>query len=264
MNENSDVEILPPEALEPELRQVEAKPRKRYGLVGLGVTAFLASAFGAGAMYLVAESLKTPAPTVNLAPLTEQVETLNAENKTLKAQLTRLQRDVKASPKSLAVDLSGIETRLERLEGAKPQAVDPDLIARLEALKESGSEALDLSDILARIEALETRLVENVAAPIEAVNERAVPTAQAAAIIPFPKAKILAALDDADKSQGWLKRSLKKHISVQSEDNPRYLVELVSENVEAENLDAAIAAFDKLPPEAKAVATEWRNNVESN
>ena len=264
MNENTDVEILPPEALEPEIEFLEATPRKRFGLAGILATAFLASALGAGAMYLVAEFLKTPAPTVNLVPLTERVDALNTENKTLKAQLTRLQRDMKASPKPLAVDLSGIETRLERLEAAKPQALDPDLIARLEALKEGGSEALDLSDILARIEALETRPVERVAVPIETPNVAAVPTAQTTSIIPFPKAKILAAIDKADRSQGWLKRSLKKHISVQSEDNPRYLVELAGQNIEAGNLDAAIAAFDKLPAEAKAVATEWRNSVESN
>ena len=135
MNENTDVEILPPEALEPEIEFLEATPRKRFGLAGILATAFLASALGAGAMYLVAEFLKTPAPTVNLVPLTERVDALNTENKTLKAQLTRLQRDMKASPKPLAVDLSGIETRLERLEAAKPQALDPDLIARLEALR---------------------------------------------------------------------------------------------------------------------------------
>jgi hypothetical protein len=184
-----------------------------------------------------------------------------ADTKSLKAQLTRLQRDIKAVPKPAVADLSDVESRLGRLEAAaEPQALDPDLIARLEALKEGGSEALDLSDILARLETLEARPVLAAAAPLET----AVIEPQAIANIPFPEAKILAALNKAEASQGWLKKSLNKHISVQSEDNPRFLVELVTKNIEAENFDAAIAAFDKLPAEAKAVAIEWRKNIESN
>lgn len=264
MNENTDVEIISPEALEPEVEPIEGKPRKRFGLAGVLLTAFLASASGAGAMYFAINMLKAPAPTVNLTPLTERVEALNSENKTLKAQIARMQRDIKAKPTPVAVDLSGIENRLKNLEATKPQVMDPDLIARLEALQEDGSEALDLSDILDRIEALELRPAQMIEVPVAAVVEPEGAASLAAVNIPFPKANILGVLDKADSSQGWLKRSLNKHISVQSEDNPRYLVELIVENIEAGKLDAAIAAFDKLPIDAKAAASEWRNSVESN
>ena len=260
MNETTDIEIIPPE-----IQELETKPRKRFGVPVLLAAAFLASAFGAGAMYLTAELRKTPAP--DLTPLTASLDklsadnkTLKADNKSLKAQLSRLQRDIKALPKTAVLDLSEVESRLDRLEAAEPQALDPDLIARLEALKEDGSEALDLSDILARLEALETRPVRVEAVPIEAPIVRPQPMTN----IAFPEAKVLAALDKAEDSQGWLKKSLSKHISVQSEDNPRYLVELVIKNIEAGNFDAAIAAFDKLPAEAKAMANDWRQNIESN
>lgn len=260
MNETTDIEIIPPEN-----QELETKPPKRFGVPVLLAAAFLASAFGAGAMYLTAELRKTPAP--NLTPLKTSIDklsadnkTLKADNKSLKAQLSRLQRDIKAVPKPSALNLSELENRLDRLEAAEPQALDPDLIARLEALKEDGSDALDLSDILARLEVLEARPVVVAAAPIEAP----VITPQAMANIAFPEAKVLAALDKVETSQGWLKRSLSKHISVQSEENPRFLVELVIKNIEAGNINAAITAFDKLPAEAKAVATEWRKNIESN
>lgn len=208
-------------------------------------------------MYFVTNMLKAPAP--NLAPLTASIETLSAENKTLKAQVTRLQRDIKAIPKPETIDLSALETRLDRLETAEPQVLDPDLVTRLEALKEEGSDALDLSDILARIEVLETRpaMITTLRAP------EALTAPKAEVNIAFPEAEILAVLDKAEETQGWLKKSLNKHISVQSEDNPRYLVELVVKNIETKNIDAAIAAFDKLPAEAKAAASDWRKTVES-
>lgn len=268
MTEDLETEISPPEFIEPENESSEPKPRKRFGPVALIAAAFLASALGAGAMYLATETLKSPAPIVDLAPLTKRMDTLTTENKTLKAQIARLQRDMKATPEPIIVDISGVESRLERLEAAKPQALDLDLIARLEALKEEGSEALDLSDILQRIEDLEARPAQIIEVPIEQPGQvnvtAAAPISQTLAVTPFPKAKILAVLDKSDRSKGWLKRSLNKHISVQSEDNPRYLVEVAVENIEAGNLEGAIAVFDKLPSEAKAAATEWRNSVESN
>jgi len=58
-----------------------------------------------------------------------------------------------------------------------------------------------------------------------------------------------------------LKRSLKKHISVQSDDNPHYLLEVIVQNIEDGNIEAALSAFDKLPDEAKAAAQAWRESL---
>lgn len=261
MNEETDIEILPPE-----IAEVKVTPRRRLNSLAFIGVAFLASAFGAILAFFASDMMKKPDP--SLAPLKTSFETLSAENKTLKAQIARLQRDIKALPKSLpkslpeteTVDLSDIESRLARLETAEPQAIDPELVARLEALKEEGSEALDLSEILARLEALESRPVTLAASPVAT----AVVTSNFVPEVSFPKAKVLAALDEAAAQQGWLKKSLKKHISVQSEDNPYYLLEIVVTQIDAGNTEAAIAAFDKLPAEAKAAATQWRESVESN
>ncbi len=246
IKEDADIEILPPQ-------EVRSKPERRVGFKTLGIGVIIASLFGAGGGTLLSKTVQKPA--MDIAPLTTSLEALNSENKTLKAQVSRLQRDVKALPKPAAIDLTTIEARLNALESAKPQKIDPELVARLEALNEEGSEALDLSDIMARIEALETR--PPVAAPANVVPVlSAVKTS-----VPFPEAAILARLETSQPSGSWLKRSLKKHISVQSDDNPHYLVELIVQNIEDGNIEAALTAFDKLPAEAKAAAQAWRESL---
>ena len=76
--------------------------------------------------------------------------------------------------------------------------------------------------------------------------------------LPFPKTVILEALDRADESQSWIKRTLNKNITVQSEDNPRYLVELIEMDLTAEKYSDALTKFDKLPEIAKSAGKEWR------
>jgi len=75
---------------------------------------------------------------------------------------------------------------------------------------------------------------------------------------PFPKAKILQALDKFDSSKSWIKRTLDKNITVQSEDNPRYLVELIEIDLSEGNLTEALSKYDKLPSIAKSAGKEWR------
>jgi len=209
MSEDPDIDSIPPEEDTP-------KPERRVGIKTVGLGVIIASLLGAGGGAVLSKTLQTPA--ADISPLTTQIEALQSENKTLKAQVTRLQRDIKALPKPQAVNLIPIEGRLDALESAEPQDIDTELIARLEALKEDGSEALDLSDILVRLEALENR-----PAAMMPVNVTPASTAIASPD-PFPEAAILAALEASQPSGGWLKRSLKKHISVQSDDNPHYLV----------------------------------------
>ena len=246
MSEDADIEITLPDS-------EAVKPQRQIGLKTLGLGVIIAALLGAGGGAMLSQTLQNPA--TDISPLATNIEALKTENKTLKAQITRLQRDIKALPKPAALDLSDIETRLKALEAAKPQAIDTDLIARLEALQKEGSEVLDLSDITARIEALEAR-----PAPISSANIAPAPS-RAAITLPFPKAAILKALESSEPAGGWLKRSLKKHISVQSEDNPQYLVELIVQNIEEENIEAALTAFDKLPAEAKAAGAAWRASL---
>ena len=246
MSEDLDIEVL-------SLEEDASKPERRIGFKTFGLGIIIASLLGSGGGAMLSKILQKPA--VNITPLTANIEALQSENKTLKAQVARLQRDIKALPKPVVTDLTKVEARLRDLENAKPQEIDQELVARLEALKEEGSEALDLSDIIARIEALENRpsvvVPTNITSSLSAVN----------ASEPFPETAILAALESSQPSGGWLKRSLKKHISVQSDDNPHYLVELIVQSIEDGNVEAALTAFDKLPAEAKAAGQVWRDSL---
>jgi len=247
MSEDLDIEITPAEEDVPKLE-------RRVGFKALGLGVILASLFGAGGGTLLSQTMQEPA--VDVSPLTANIETLQSENKNLKAQLARLQKDIKTLPKPKSVNLKAIQSRLAALENAESQEIDPDLVSRLEALKEEGSEALDLSDILARLDALENRPVA-----ISPTTNAALVLSDVSSVKPFPEAVVLTALESAQPSGGWLKRSLKKHISVQSDDNPHYLVELIVENIEDGNIEAALTAFDKLPAEAKAAGQAWRDSL---
>jgi len=246
MSEDADIEILP-------LQDETSKPERHVGFKTFGLGIIIASLLGAGGGAMLSKTLQKPA--LDVSPLVTNIETLQSENKTLKAQVTRLQRDIKALPEPVAIDMTNIESRLDALENAEPQKIDSDLVARLEALKAEGSEALDLLDMTARIEALENRPA--------AVRPANAPPARSSvsASVPFPEAAVLAALETSQPSGGWLKRSLKKHISVQSDNNPHYLVELVVQNIEDGNIEGALMVFDKLPAEAKAAGQSWRESL---
>ena len=252
MSEDADIEILPPQDANPSQAEF-SKSERRIGLKTVGLGVILASLLGAGGGAMLSKIWQTPV--ADISPLMTNIQALETENKTLKAQISRLQRDVKALPKPAAIDVPEIKSRLKALESAKPQEIDSDVIARLEALNEQGSEALDLSDIMARLEAL-----ENKPAPI--ISSHITPSLlPAAELKPFPKAAVLAALESSQPSGGWLKRSLKKHIFIQSEENPHYLVELIIQNIEDGDVDAALSIFEKLPAEAIAAAQPWRDSL---
>lgn len=283
------------------------KPRRFIGYKTLGLATIIAALLGAGGGGVLSKVTAPSAP--NLSPLKAQIETANSDNKALKAQLARLQQDMKKQGARQAkpapkIDLSAIETRLLELENAKPQTIevatpiDPDLVTRLEALQSEGSDALDLSDILARLEKLETKdtmestleprltpadreallaalksdlmtdeSFEKGAAltpPIQPLNVNVLENVNVPDVLPtFPKAAVLEALSEADKSS-WIKRTLNKRITVQSEDNPRYLTELIEQDLEAGHISDALTKFDKLPETAKSAAQDWRDAFKDN
>ena len=282
------------EAVEDLSAQADVMPTKARNTVGfktLGLATLIAASLGAGGGAFLSKITSPAAP--NLSPLKSQIETALSENKTLKSKIADLEQDLKksAAQKPVAapkVDLSSIESRIDSLEAIEPtQAIDEELLTRLEALQSEGSEALDLSDILARLEKLETQklvsqtideadrkallmelksdlmteetLLENSDAPRSVLSaSTGLPIPLSSANLPeFPKAAILGALSKADES-GWLKRTLNKHITVQSEDNPRYVVELIEKDLDAGDLTAAMTKFDTLPEAAQTAAKTWR------
>lgn len=285
-------ELAEPEAV---LSDAETKPRKCFGAPALMTSAFLSSVIGGGVVWLASQYYAPKA--ADMTPLQTRLETLsndvaalNAENEKLKTSVSSLENAPKSmdvsGDVSAPIDLKPIEIRLAALEGAKPTEIDPELVTRLEALQSSGSEALDLSDILSRLDDIEKTASEKpdlpdvtgaelteLTARLDALENRPVslqpvatltavsmPVSNAAVPVEFPTDMVLASLP---KEGGWFERSLKKHISVQSEENPRYLVELIQKNIETDDLDGARAAFDKLPPEAKAAAQAWRDSLKN-
>jgi len=280
MTADDDIEILPPE----EAEIAEPTPKKRFGPAALTGTAFLASLLGAGTMFGASTLLPETAPDIGpteakVKSLTDETQSLKAEAKTLKAQINRLQRDMATKP-SATPDLSPLEARLAALENVEtpPAQINEDMLVRLEALQEGESGALDLSDILDRLSALEERSAvppesdnSDILARLEALETRSVTvesmpvitaTSQPNLTPAFPEDAIRAAIDDVQGSEGWLKRSLKKHISVQSEDNPAFLLETILEALEASDIETALTAFDKLPPRVKSAGTDWRERME--
>ena len=295
MIEEPDIDELAQEEdqLSIESEDLSTTPKPRFvGYKTLGLASLIAALVGTlgGA---TTSKLLSP-PTSDLSPLQSKIESVVSENKTLKAQLSRMQRDLKKTAPATPVDLSGLKARLKTLEDAKPAiiessapAIDPDLVARLEALQAEGSDALDLSDILSRVQklekmSLETKgnldqeaLVQQIKSEIMAdetflqkkLSDDKIPTVKLdvaetstsqTQVLPFPKTTILEALDKADESQSWIKRTLNKNITVQSEDNPRYLVELIEMDLTAEKYSDALTKFDKLPEIAKSAGKEWR------
>jgi len=238
--------------------QIESKAPKSVGYVMLGLaTIFAALAGGIGGAVF---SVMTEQPAADLTEVKRELSLAQGENKSLKTQIAKLERDVKTIPVPKSIDLSAIRARLEILESAEAPVIDPDLVTPLESLQNEGSDVMDLSEIYARLEALETRPVK-IETPVAAITDiEAAPAIDAPA---FPKAEILAALDEQDKSKGWLKRTIDKNIFVQSEDNPRYLVELIEADITAGDIAAALAKFDKLPPQARFVAQDWRKAISS-
>ena len=266
---------------EEEIADVKTKPLRRFGAPALIITAFLSSLIGGGVVWLGSKYYEPPVP--DIAPLDTKLEdvrkeitALETENEKMRAQFSQLQNVSKSS--SEPVNLDPITVRLERLENAAPASIDPELVSRLEALQDSGSDTLELTDILARLEKLEAMRFEDkeftaLSARVEALENAPVtlqPVATLTAIsssatslktpIEFPTEAVLASLP---KEGNWLERSLKKHISVQSEENPRFLVELIQKSLDEDDMAAAKAAFDKLPSDAKAAAQAWRDSLDN-
>ena len=277
-------------------KRESAKPRA-VGYKTLGLAALIAAILGSLGGGAISKFTATPA--ANIGPLKTQIETVVAENKSLKAQLLRLERETKKkrpeTQPETQIDFSEFDLRLKALEDTEKQAeetpvptIDPELLTRLEALQKEGSAVIDLSEINQRLDKAETQLSnlekyddaalitkvksnlladetfrknrmvkaevgENLIA--REINTPALPLPE------FPAQAILLALDETQISGNWLKKTINKRITVQSDDNPRYLVELIQLDLNEKNYSGAVVKFDKLPEAAKIPAQDWRQII---
>jgi len=291
-----------------DIEEAAVKPSKRFvGYKTLTLASLIAALLGAGGGTAFSKLMVGGAS--DLTSLQSKIEAVQSENDALKAQMMRLQRDIKKTPTPAKVDLSGLRSRLQALETAEPKLIesasppiDAELVARLEALQNEGSEALDLSDIIQRLDKLESgqlafkvneearraelladmkaelaaddTFLQNLGSFQQETSSGSTPTSspdststtlkpmETAKVLPsFPKREILSALDKSDSSKSWIKRTLDKNITVQSEDNPRYLVELIEIDLKNGNLEGAMAKYDKLPSIAKNAGKAWRDAI---
>lgn len=265
MISDDDIDDLTPD--EEELTHIEdtqARQGKSIGFKTLLAGMIIAAGGGAaGGAFL--NKLITPVPPAavktDLTVVNSSLDALARENKALSSQILGLQKQAKPAP----VDLSPLRARLEALERAAentaPPVIDEALLARLEALQGEGSPALDLSDITQRLAALETAAAarDNQVASQEINARQAEPSALPMAELPvFPEAEIRAALAGMNKSEGWAKRTLNKHISVRSEGDPKSLIEGIKLDLEKDDVAAAASKFDRLPSQLRSAGQAWR------
>ena len=238
-------------------------------------------------------------PIVDIKPLQSKADAAQNDIARLKTQITRLDREVKSLRNVDPVNTASIENRLdvletglelslERLESLRSENltssaltqsgtvnIDPELVARLEALAAAGGGVLELSDVYRRLTALEN-IVENQAtnqatheSEIDYIEDTfedmpdnvSLTTDSTNLISDFPKADILTAIENIERSKNWVKRILNKHISVRSEDDPRNLVEAIIAHLDTGDIDGAIEKFDQLPSQARSAGRAWRVGI---
>lgn len=205
----------------------------------------------------------------------------------LEAQVSDLRDEVAAlqnrpDPVIPTVNLQPLTRRIQSLE-ARP-TVDPlseEIVSRLEALQAEGFELPEIPD-LPDFEALENRVA---ALESKAETSEALAQAQAAAIAALPAggAVILAPASepivDPDTlphfpaqvlrdgaaelgGSGFFKRTFSRHVRVQGSNAPDVLISGIESDLANGKPRAALAKFDRLPPNLQSLARAWRANME--
>lgn len=289
--------------LEPTEPVSEKSPWKAFVFTGLlaGLIGAGGGAFGAYA------GLKAQAPDMDAisGPLNTQMETLAT-------RLAKAEADVRIAknrptPTSTPVDLSAIEARLSNLESEARADIDPTAIAALKAAQADGFAWPDISELEARVSALETQVTElldtagdalssnaadnlmirleqletavidapapqidpavtdSLSARLSALENRApaAPKIERIAVLAFPKAALMDAIEDNTQG-GFMKKALSKHVRVKDEDNPVTLIDGIEADIAKGRLDAAANKFERLPVPVQAAGQAWYESVKAS
>lgn len=201
---------------------------------------------------------------------------MNARIAALQADITTLEnRPVPVMPTIPTVNLAPLKQRIKALE-ARPM-VDPlseEIVARMEALQADGFEVPvmpefpDFDAMTARITALEDQIAAQVAM-IDALPDVAVaakPLDQESFVDPdtLPRFPAQMMRDGAAElvGSGFLKRTFSRHVRVRGSDAPDVLISGIEADLDSGKPRAALAKFDRLPPELRTLARAWRANME--
>jgi len=215
-----------------------------------------------------------------LRPVPYDSSALETQITDLREELTALQnRPVPVIP---TVNLQPLTRRIQSLE-SRP-TVDPlseEIVSRLETLQANGFELPDMPD-LPDFEAMEARIVA-LEAQAQSLNLEMQAQAAAIAALPSASAPLPAPASepyvDADTlprfpaqvlrdgaaelgGSGFFKRTFSRHVRVRGSNAPDVLISGIESDLANGKPRAALAKFDRLPPQIRSLARAWRANME--
>jgi hypothetical protein len=215
-----------------------------------------------------------------LRPVPYDSSALDAQIVDLREEMTVLQN--RPAPVIPTVNLDPLTRRIQSLE-ARP-TVDPlseEIVSRLETLQANGFELPEMPN-LPDFEAIETRL-DALEAQAQSLDLQA--QAQAAAIADLPAGGVVIVAPDSEPyvdpdtlprfpaqvmrdgaaelgGSGFFKRTFSRHVRVRGSNAPDVLISGIESDLANGKPRAALAKFDRLPPQLRSLARAWRANME--
>lgn len=224
-----------------------------------------------------------PAPEttpIDLSPLEARLSDLEASTQTEIAPETLTALKAATEDGFQWPDVSELEDRLTALEnGTASSDAVPDMmlamadrIDALEAIDRAASAPEISNDLMTRLDALENQMgtvpaldiPEDLMVRLEALENQPVIEAKTETeivpVLAFPKAELIKAVEDTAEG-GFMSRTLSKHIRVKDEDDPRTLIDGISNDITEGRLDLAMNKYERLPEPVRVVGQAWYNSV---
>lgn len=257
MTDSDDIIVLTPDdvddVVEDTCEAAQKRPLWAFALAG-GVVAGFILAFAA--------SWYIRPPATDLTPLTSQIDSLRSEMMDLKAQ---------EAPIAPTVNLDPLIQRIDALE-ARPTVdpLNEEIVTRLEALQADGFEIPEMPDfpdveaITARLAALESRLdaletaMQAQAQPMT-VNESVI--VDPSTLPRFP-ADIMRSGAQQLSGSGFFRRTFARHVRMKGSDDPETLIAGIETDLANGKARDALNKFDRLPAQLQSLARGWRADME--
>jgi hypothetical protein len=241
--------------------EAQATPKRRLLwplFIGVGVVIGFAVAFAAS-WYMRPAAYDASALEAEIADLQDEIITLKN----------------RPEPIIPTVNLAPLTRRIAALE-ARP-TVDPlseEIVSRMEALQADGFQVPvmpDLPDfdaIEARLKALEDQdqaQAEAIAAipigDVVAVEPETEPFIDPDTLPRFPAQTLRDGAAELGGS-GFIRRTFSRHVRVRGSNAPDILIAGIEADLANGKPRAALAKFDRLPPQIRSLARAWRANME--
>ena len=204
--------------------------------------------------------------------------------------LQAAQKDGFEWPDTTALEdrIAGLETKAETsLKPAPDMTAFEDRLAALEAQAQTRSDtdtdtdAAVPSDLMDRINALEDNVqafqnaepatgldeatMAAMAARVTKLENRPppMPTVETVAILAFPKAQMIAAVEE-NMEGGMIKKTLSRHIRVKDDNDPLTLIDGIEADLSGGRLGAAAEKFERLPAPVRAKGQAWYESVKAS